>query len=473
MIKRIDQRWIAFTLLCLATLMEVLDSTIVNVALPSIRADLHFSAASLAWVVNAYLLTFGGFLLLGGRLGDIFGQKKLFLIGIAIFTLSSLGCGLAQTPMQLLIARAILGLGAAIDAAVSLALIMNLFSKPKERTRAMGYFGFIAAGGGSLGVLLGGLLTNSFDWHWNFLINIPIGIVVFLLSWKLLPDTHVPPKQKELDIGGAISITASLLLAVYAIVNGQVAGWTSPQTLGLLTLAALLLGVFVWIESRVRVPLIPLSLFQMKNVVVANSIGVLWAASMFAWFFLAALYLQLVLHYNPLQVGLSFLPANLIMAVFSISISARLVTKFGIKKPLAIGLFLAGIGLALFVRAPVNGNFMTDVLPSMILLGIGAGAAFNPVFLAAMSDVKESDSGLASGLVNTSFMMGGALGLAILVSIATARTTSLLSTGTLPLEALNSGYHVAFLVSGFCSMLAAIIGWIFLTEPASIPEHTT
>lgn len=462
MTKNIDQRWLAFIILCLGTVMEVLDSTIVNVALPSIRTTLNFSAANLAWVVNAYLLTFGGFLLLGGRLGDLFGRKKLFLIGIIVFTLSSLACGLAQTQTLLIIARAIQGLGGAVIAAVSLSIIMNLFTGTEERTRAMGYFGFIAAGGGSVGVLLGGLLTNSFDWHWNFLINVPIGIFVFFAALKLLPSTRVELQHRHLDAFGAITVTSALLLAVYAIENGNQVGWLSQETIVLLFTAFILLGIFLFIESRVKAPLMPLSLFKLRNVLTANVISVLWAASMFAWFFLSALYLQLILKYSPLQVGLSFLPPNLIMAVFSLGLSARMVMRFGIKKPLVFGLLLAGLGLALFVRAPVNGNFVYDVLPSMLLLGLGAGMAFNPVLLAAMNDVKPEESGLASGLVNTSFMMGGALGLAVLASIAASQTQKITMLHGDNLVALNNGYHMAFLVGACFSLLAAILGGVLL-----------
>jgi EmrB/QacA subfamily drug resistance transporter len=391
-------------------------------------------------------------------LGDLFGHRKLFLIGIALFTVASLGCGVAHTQQMLIIFRAIQGLGGAVTAAVSLSLIMNLFTKPAERARAMGYFGFVAAGGGSIGVLLGGVLTNSFDWHWNFLVNLPVGIVVLILSLKLLPKGRTEVASRHLDIGGAITVTSSLLLAVYAIVNGNQVGWTSPQTLGFLTAAVILMGIFLFIESHVRAPLMPLSLFKVRNVTTANIIGVLWAAAMFAWFFLSALYLQLVLKYNPLQVGLAFLPANLIMAVFSFSLSAKLVMRFGIKKPLALGLFIASIGLVLFARAPVNGNFITDVLPNMLLLGFGAGMAFNPVLLAAMNDVKPDESGLASGLVNTSFMMGGALGLAVLASLAAFWTKNMLSSGSSQIDSLNEGYHAAFLVGAIFAAAAALLG---------------
>jgi EmrB/QacA subfamily drug resistance transporter len=464
-------RWLALIVLCLGTLMIVLDSTIVNVALPSIRKDLGFSDSTLAWVVNAYLLTFGGFLLLGGRLGDLFGHRRLFLIGIAIFTLASLCCGLAQSQAMLVGARAVQGVGGAIVSAVGLSLTMNLFTEPAERARAMGFFGFVAAGGGSIGVLLGGILTSALNWHWIFLVNLPIGVAVCIASALVLPASTGPAGAPRLDVAGAITVTAALMLAVYAIVNGNEAGWTSLRTLGLLALAAALLGVFFWIETRTLAPLVPLELLRQRNVATANGIGVLWAAAMFAWFFLSALYLQTVLGYSPLLVGLAFLPSNLIMAAFSLGLSARLVTRFGIRLPLAIGLSLAAVGLALFARAPVNGNFALDVLPGMILLGCGAGMAFNPVLLAAMSDVKPSDSGLASGIVNTSFMMGGALGLAILASLAAARASGLLAAGASQLAALNGGLHAAFLVGALCAAGGATMGYALLRLSVDAPQE--
>jgi EmrB/QacA subfamily drug resistance transporter len=430
----------------------------VNVALPSIREDLGFSETSLAWVVNAYLLTYGGFLLLGGRLGDLFGQRRLFLLGIGFFTLSSLACGLATTQGFLVTARAVQGLGGAVASAVSLSLMMTLFTEPADRAKAMGVFGFVASGGGTLGVLLGGIITDSINWHWIFLVNFPIGVLVILLTLRLLPASPGMAASGRLDVGGAVTVTASLMLAVYAIVNGNQNGWTSAETLGLLGAAAALFCVFLLIESRVTAPLVPLRLFRLRNLATANVVGVLWAAAMFAWFFLSALYLQLVLGYSPLQVGLAFLPANLIMGAFSIGLSAKLVMRYGIRLPLGVGLGLAAAGLLLFARAPVDGNFVVDVLPSMILLGFGAGMAFNPVLLAAMSDVDPSESGLASGVVNTSFMMGGALGLAVLASIAAHRTTTLLADGEDHLSALVGGYHVAFVVGALFAIAAASIG---------------
>ena len=467
-----SSRWLALIVLCLGVLMIVLDSTIVNVALPSIRTDLGFSETSLAWVVNAYILTYGGFMLLGGRLGDLFGQRRLFLIGLSVFTLASLACGLATTQEFLILARGIQGLGSAVVSAVSLSLIMNLFTDSKERAKAMGIYGFVCAGGGSIGVLLGGLLTGTLNWHWCFLVNIPVGIVVISLCLFLLPASKGAGVARHLDFAGAITVTAALLLAVYAVINGNGAGWASIQTLGMLGAAVALLAAFLWIEARVPAPLMPLGLFWLRNVATANLVGICWAASMFAWFFLSALYLQAVLGYSPLQVGLSFLPANLIMAALSLGLSARLVLRFGMRIPMAGGLGLVALGLALFARAPVQGDFLVDVLPAMLLLGLGCGVAFNPVLLAAMSDVAPSESGLASGVVNTSIMMGGALGLAILASLAASRTTALTMAGAAPEVALHGGYQAAFWVGAIFAVLASIIGALMLRKPAD-PEVTT
>ncbi|MHB1261223.1 MAG: MFS transporter [Thermoplasmatota archaeon] len=467
------RKWLAFVVLCLGTLMEVLDTTIVNVALPSVQQDLGFSQAGLAWVINAFMLTFGGFLLLGGRMGDLFGARRLFLGGIVVFTLASLACGVAQTPTVLIVARAVQGVGAAIVSAVALALIMSLFREERERTKAMAYFGFIAAGGGAVGVLLGGLMVNSLDWHWVFLVNVPIGIAVFVAGLRLLPRGDLAGTRPRLDVAGAFLVTAALVLAVYAVVGTTEFGWTSPRSLILLGGATVLLASFLLLESKVRDPLMPLALFKMRNVATANVVGVLWAAAMFAWFFLSALYMQRVLGYSPLQVGLGFLPANVIMASFSFGLSERMVRRFGLRWPLAIGLALAGTGLALFARAPVDGGYALDVLPGMVLLGLGAGMAFNPVLLSAMNDVKPSDAGLASGLVNTSFMMGGALGLAILASLAASRSEGLLASGMAEAAALNGGYHAAFVVGAGFAFVAATLGALLLrptTAPADAPK---
>ncbi|QEK92844.1 MFS transporter [Achromobacter insolitus] len=456
------QRWWALMVLCLGVLMIVLDTTIVNVALPSIREDLRFTETSLVWVVNAYMLTFGGFLLLGGRLGDLLGHRRMFLAGLVVFTVASLACGLAQSQALLIGARAAQGLGGAVVSAVSLSLIMNLFTETGERARAMGVYGFVCAGGGSIGVLLGGLLTSALSWHWIFLVNLPIGVLVYALCLRLIPAARPAAAGTRLDVAGALSVTASLMLAVYAVVNGNEAGWTSAQSLTLLGAAAALMVLFLTIEARVESPLMPLGLFRLRNVATANVVGVLWAAGMFAWFFVSALYMQLVLGYSPMEMGLAFLPANLIMAAFSLGLSAKLVMRFGIRAPLATGLFIAALGLALFARAPVDGSFAADVLPAMLLLGLGAGVAFNPMLLAAMSDVEPSQSGLASGVVNTAFMMGGALGLAVLASLAAARSAGLAAAGAEPVAALNGGYQLTFLAGALIAALAAALSALLL-----------
>ena len=469
------QRWLALMVLCLGVLMIVLDTTIVNVALPSIREDLRFTETSLVWVVNAYMLTFGGFLLLGGRLGDLWGHRRVFLGGIVLFTIASLACGVAGSQAVLIAARAVQGLGGAVVSAVALSLIMNLFTEPGERAKAMGIYGFVCAGGGSIGVLLGGLLTSAFSWHWIFLVNLPIGAAVYALCLRLIAPGQGITGQK-LDVAGAVTVTLSLMLAVYGVVGGNDAGWMSARTLGLLGAAAVLMAAFITIEARVGAPLMPLSLFRLRNVATANVVGVLWAAAMFAWFFISALYLQLVLGYSAMQVGLAFLPANLIMAAFSLGLSARIVMRFGIRGPLCAGLLMAALGLALFARAPVNGQFVLDVLPGMLLLGLGTGIAFNPLLLAAMSDVAPSESGLASGVVNTAFMMGGALGLAVLASVAAARTTALLGAGAAQAAALNGGYQLAFVIGAAFAAVAGVLGGAFMrtgavTGNAPAPAH--
>ena len=463
-------RWLALVILCVGDLMIVVDTTVVNVALPSIRRDLGFSQTSLAWVINAYMLTFGGFLLLAGRFGDLFGHRRLFLGGTAAFTIASLVCGISSSQEMLIVARAIQGLGGAVVSALAFSLIVVLFTEPSERAKAMGVFGFVMAGGGSIGVLAGGVLTDLVGWHWIFLINLPIGIAVTSAGLRLLPAVDGPPQQRRLDVGGALAITVSMLLAVYAIVNGNTAGWTSAQTLGLLAGALVLMVGFVAWEARAPAPLMPLRIFRHRNLSVANVVGVLWAASMFALFFLSALYLQLVLGYSPLKVGLAFLPGNLIMMAFSLGLSAKLVMRYGFRVPLGFGLTVAALALLWLARAPVHGTFLVDVLPAMVLIGIGGGLAFNPVLMAAMSDVEPQDSGLASGIANTAFMMGGALGLAVLASVAAARTQHLLASHHGQLASLTGGYHIAFLIGAIFAVAGGIVGASFLrTRTAERP----
>jgi len=463
-------RWLALIVLCLGDLMIVLDMTIVNVALPTIRDDLGFSQTSLAWVVNAYLLTFGGFLLLGGRLGDLFGQRRMFLIGIALFTLASLACGLATSQGQLVTARAIQGLGGALVSAVALSLTMMLFTEPADRAKAMGIFGFVLSGGGALGVLAGGILTDVLDWHWIFLVNLPIGVLVFALSLKLLPITPGIAGGGRIDVAGAVTVTGSLMLAVYAIVNGNETGWASGETLGLLAGALVLLAAFLIIESRIAAPLVPLGIFRHRNVSAANGVGVLMAAGMFAYFFFSALYLQQVLGYTPLEVGLAYLPSTVVWGASSLY-SDKFVMRFGIKKPLAAGLGLMTIGLLMLARVPVDGNVFVDVIPATLAIGLGGGIAFNPLLLSAMGDVRPEESGLASGVVNTAFMMGGALGLAVLASLADFRTDSLLESGESTASALTGGFHAAFLLGAAFVIAAAAIGVALLRSAIPHPHE--
>jgi EmrB/QacA subfamily drug resistance transporter len=465
-------RWLALYVLCLGDLMIVLDGTIVNVALPSIKDDLGLSETSLAWVVNAYLLTFGGFLLLGGRLGDLFGQRRMFLIGISLFTAASLACGVATSQEQLVVSRAVQGLGGALVSAVALSLVMTLFTEQGDRAKAMGIFGFVLSGGGVAGVLLGGVLTDVLNWHWIFLVNIPVGALVFVLSLRLLPAVPAMAGGGRLDLAGALTITGSLMLAVYAIVNGNETGWTSGETLGLLSAALALLALFLALEARIATPLVPLGLFRNRNVSAANGVGILMAAGLFAYFFFSALYLQRVLGYTPLEVGFAYLPSMVIWGASSLY-SDKLVMRFGIKSPLIAGLALMTLSLLLFARAPAQGDFLVDVLPATLAVGLGAGIGFNPILLAAMSGVAPQEAGLASGVVNTSFMMGGALGLAVLVSLADSRTESLVTSGEAAVPALNSGYHIAFLVGAVFAAGAAVVAGLLLRSAAPAPHGET
>lgn len=456
------RRWFALGVLCTGVLMIVLDSTVVNVALPSIRSDLGFTETSLVWVVNAYLVTYGGFLALGGRLGDLFGHRRLFLNGITVFTLASIACGLARGSEQMVVARLVQGAGGAVVSSVALSLLLHMFAQPEERAKAMGVYGFVCAAGGSVGVLAGGTLTSALNWHWIFLVNVPIGLVVYVLCARLLPEHRIEPHLQRLDVGGAITLTISSIMAVYAIVSANETGWNSVQAAGALVGAMIIFLAFIAIEVHASAPLVPLSWFRSSNAVVANIIAVLWASTLYAWSFISSLYLQRVLQLDAMHVGLVFLPANLIMAAASLTLSAELVTRFGIRLPLTLGLLLPAAGLALLARAPVDGKIMVDVLPGMMLIGLGAGFGFNPLLLFALSDAPLGQSGLASGLINTSFTLGGAIGLALLVSRAGLRTESLVTAGTGTIEALNSGYHVALGIGALCAITAAVLAVVRL-----------
>jgi EmrB/QacA subfamily drug resistance transporter len=458
----LDRRWIALVALCLGVVMIVLDGTVVTVALPLIRADLGFTQASLVWVVNAYILTFGGCLLLGGRLGDLYGPRRVFLLGIVAFTLASLACGLARTQTQMIWARAVQGAGGAVVDAVSLSIITNMFVETGERAKAMGIYGFIASAGGTLGVLLGGFITASFDWHWVFLLNIPFGVLVYALCLRLIPVAPVEQVATgRLDLTGAATLTGALMLAVYGIISGSDVGWFSSQSWLTLGGVLLLLAAFVFIESRVSNPLVPLGVMRSRMLVATNVTAALAAAAMFATFFLT-LYLQRVLGKSPLQVALIFLPTCIISAVLALGFSARIVNRYGIKRPFAAGLLMTALGLALLAGIPVQGDVWTDVIPGMTLFTIGAGIAGSPLFLSAVHGVAPKDSGLASGLIGTSSMVGGSLGLAILAAAAEVWTRKLTELGADPMVALIGGYHVAFATGAVLAVMASVLGLMWL-----------
>jgi EmrB/QacA subfamily drug resistance transporter len=452
-------RWIALGLICLSSLMIVLDATIVNVALPSIQRDLGFSQSSLAWVFNAYLLTFGGLMLLAGRAADLLGRRRVLVWGIALFTAASLMCGLAGSPTMLVMARGIQGIGGSIVTAVSLSMVVALFPKEADRAKAMSVWGFVESGGGTVGVILGGALTQSLNWHWIFLVNVPIGIVALALAKPLLPSIPGIGIDKGLDLAGTLAVVGAPVLAVLGIVNAGLEGWTSGLTIGCLVAAVIVVVALVAIESRVGVPLVPLRVFRIRSIAVTNLVAVLSGAAFFGWFFFSPLYTQHILGYDALQTGLSFLPATLTMAALSLGLSARIVAIFGPKKPLVAGMFLFAIGLGWFSRAPVNGHFLADVLPPMFLLGVGAGISFMPLVLIATAEADPSESGLVSGLISTSQMIGGAIGLAVLASIALVRTAGLVAAGQPQPAALNSGYHAAFAVGAALSLVTALVTW--------------
>jgi EmrB/QacA subfamily drug resistance transporter len=459
------RRWLALLLVCAAQLMIVLDGTIVNVALPAIQDSLGFSQVTLSWVVNAYLLTFGGFLLLGGRAGDLFGRRRVFAFGLALFTFASLLCGLAGSQGLLVATRALQGVGGAIIAPAALSIIITTFKDPGERARAMGIWAFVVSGGGSIGVLLGGILTQTLGWPWIFFVNLPIGLAALALCRPLLDRDPKPGTRGGFDLPGALLVTASLVAAVYAIIgagNNPLAG-----TALLLLLAAALMVAFAAVERRTATPLVPPGIFaSSRNLTVSNIVMALAVVGVIGWFFFSALYLQRVLGYDSLATGLAYLPATVAMGALSYSASARAVNRFGIKPMIIVGMGLMVLGLLLFARVPVGGSFLVDVLPGMLVLGVGAALGFMAVILASTTGVPESEAGLASGLVNTSQQMGGALGLAVLAAVAAAYTASI--AGSQPTAAaLNSGYHVAFLVGAGCLILGALIAATLLRLPST------
>jgi EmrB/QacA subfamily drug resistance transporter len=456
-------RWPALYTLCVGMLMIVLDATIVNVALPSIQDDLGFSQSNLAWVVNAYLIAFGGLLLLAGRIGDLIGQRRVFLIGLAVFTAASLLCAVAQSQEMLIAARFVQGVGGALTSAVILGMIVTMFPEPREQAKAIGVYGFVASAGGSIGLLAGGALTEAINWHWIFFINLPVGVATAVAAVRLIEAR--PGRGQGADIPGAVLLTTGLMLGVYTILEVGEQGWGSTRTLALGGIAIALVAAFVARQARVENPLMPLRLFRSRQVAGANLVQALLVVGMFGIFFLGALYLQEILGYDALEVGLAFLPATVVMGAMSLRLSAPLTARYGPFRSLIASLVAIGAGLVLFAQTPVDGSYVADVLPAMVLIGVGAGLGFPALMGLAMSGATPSDSGLASGLVNTSVQVGGAIGLAVLATFAGERTDGLLAGGASHAAALNSGFHLAYLI-GAALVGVAIVVALALLRPA-------
>ncbi len=464
-------RWIALVVLCAGMLMIILDQTIVNVALPSIQSDLGFSQSSLVWVVNAYLIAFGGLLLVAGRLGDLIGRKRIFLTGLAVFTSASLLCGMSASPEMLIAARFVQGVGGALTSAVILGMIVTIFPEPQERAKAIGVYSFVASAGAAIGLLAGGVLSEAISWHWIFFVNLPIGIAAAVLAVRLLESDRGIGLGGGADVSGALLVTAALMLGVYTIVEAANYGWSSAHTLGFGAAALALLVAFVARQASATNPLLLLGIFRSRNVSGANLVQALMVAGLFGTFFLGALYMQRVLGYGPVDVGLAFLPVALAIGTLSLGFSARLNTRFGARTVLVSVLTLIMAGLALLVRAPVDAEYVADLLPAMLLLGIGGGLSFPALMTLAMSGATPSDSGLASGLVNTTRQVGGALGLSILATLATSRTDGLLADGESTASALTSGYHLAFAIgTGFVAVAIALALTVLRPEAAAQME---
>jgi EmrB/QacA subfamily drug resistance transporter len=461
-------RWLALYVLCTGMLMIVLDMTVVNVALPQIKDDLGFSPSSLAWVINAYLIAFGGLLLLAGRFGDLVGRRTIFLSGLTLFTVASLLCGLAQSQEMLVGSRFLQGIGGAMTSAVILGMIVTTFPEPREQAKAIGVYAFVASAGGSIGLLAGGILTDLINWHWIFFINVPIAIVTGVFALRLLEPERGIGFGEGADVPGAVLITSSLMLGVYTIVSPAAEnGWGDPGTLLLAGLSQALLVAFIVREATARNPLIPLRIFRSRNVSGANAIQALSIAGMFAMFFLGTLYLQEILGYDALEIGFAFLPGTIVMGILSARYSERLIMRFGARQVLIPGLVSIMGSLMLFTRAPVDGSWVEHILPVMVLLGVGAGTAFPALMNLAMADVERNEAGLASGLVNTTAQVGAALGLAVLATVSASRTDGLIDDGEPVASALNSGYHLAFWIgAGLVLISIAVAVTVLKPEPA-------
>jgi EmrB/QacA subfamily drug resistance transporter len=475
--------WLVLVLVCLAQFMVVLDATVVNVALPAIQSDLDMSAADLQWVVNAYTLVFGGFLLLGGRAGDLLGRKRLFLAGVVVFTAASLLNGLATSSEFLIIARGLQGLGGALISPAALSIVTTTFAEGSERTKAMGVWSAIAAGGGAVGLLLGGVLTDVLSWPWVFFVNLPVGVAAFLLSLKYVPESRDAHPHRRFDVAGAVTVTAGLIVLVYGIVKAEEQGWGSLHTIGFVSLAAVLLVSFLVIEARSTHPLVRLSIFLRRTIRSANIVMLIVASALFAMFYFLSLYVQGVLDYSPIEAGLAFVPFTLGI-VIGAGLSQALAKRVGLRSTGILGLVLGAAGMLLLLRLDVTATYTVDLLPSILVMSIGMGLTFVPVTLIATSGIEAGDAGLASGLLNTSQQIGGALGLAVLSTVATSFTTDALVGVADPTEAqrnaaLVDGFQVAYGVGAAFLVAGAVLLAVLLRrsdleqvpveQPATVP----
>jgi EmrB/QacA subfamily drug resistance transporter len=466
-----DTRWQALVVLCAGMLMIILDGTIVTVALPSIQSDLDFSQSSLAWVVNAYLIAFGGLLLLAGRLGDLIGRRRVFLTGLVVFTTASALCGLASSQEMLIGARFVQGIGGAMASSVILGMIVTMFPEPGEQAKAIGVYSFVASAGASIGLLAGGVLTQGINWHWIFFVNIPIGVATGALALRLIADDRGIGLREGADVAGALLVTVALMLGVYTIVEAADHGWGSLHTLGFGAISLALLAGFVARQATAAKPLMPLRMFRSRNVWGANAIQFLMVAGLFGMFVLGALYMQRVLSYDAIGTGFAFLPVSVGIGVLSFAVAPRLIMRVGSRTVLIPSLILLMGALALLTRTPVDGDYVVDLLPAMILFGIGAGMSFPALMTLAMSGASPSDAGLASGLVNTTQQVGGALGLAVLTTLATERTNGLLEDGDSVASALTEGYQLAFAVGAALLVVAVALAAFVLKSPRPQEEQ--
>jgi EmrB/QacA subfamily drug resistance transporter len=470
--KRERRRWIALAVLCLGQLMMVLDATIVNVALPSIQRELHFSQGNLTWVINGYLVTFGGFLLLAGRMGDLVGRKKVFLTGLVMFTAASVLCGFAQGQTMLIVSRIIQGVGGAVASSVILAIIVTEFPKRAEQAKAMGMYAFVSAGGGSVGLLAGGALTQSLDWHWIFFVNVPIGIVAFLFGWMLIEENEGIGLTGGVDVFGSFLITAATMLGAFAIVKSSEYGLLSARTLGIGGASLALLAGFLLLESRLANPIMPLRILRQRMLMGSSLVRGLLITGMFSAFFLGALYLERVLGYNAIDTGLAFLPLTFSIAIMSMGVSARAVQRFGALQTLMAGLVGIVIGLLLLAVQGLHASYFPGLFFAFLTLGLGAGASFLPLLTMGMSDSAPRDAGLASGIINVSVQLFGAIGLATLGTIATDHTNTLSSSGDSLASALTGGYHMAYLVAAVCVSLGVLAAFLVLRPPTTAQPET-